>query len=86
MDTPNGHAIVTTQQCDDTIRAVHEARDFFPKRTKGDGARYLGSVPLIVCQIWAKECRSAIGTKEFRDYATKKLTSGDYSRFKAWLQ
>lgn len=83
-DYNGGHQIVSSQQCDDIITGVHETRDLRTKSHNKDLA-YLGSVPLLVCQIWAKECGAAIGTAEFKKYARMKLTTGDYSKFKAWM-
>lgn len=85
VDTDTGFNVVSTQMCDDIIDGVHMAHELVPKRTKADGARYLGSAPLLVCQIWAKECGYAPGTRGFAEYAHKQLTSGAYSKFKAWL-
>lgn len=84
VDTDNGHRIVTTQTCDDTIAAVHAAREIIPKKQK-NAPRYKGSVPLVVCQIWAKQCGAPIGSREFSEYAAKQLDGGEYAKFKAWL-
>lgn len=83
VDFQGGFHVVTEQKCDDTIAAVHSAKDYFKKNTKG--ARYLGSAPIIVAQIWAKECGFPPGTREFTEYAHKQLTNGEYSKFKAFL-
>lgn len=45
--------------------------------------RYLGSVDMITAQNWAKECGSAVGTKEFSAYAKKKLMNNEFAKFKA---
>jgi hypothetical protein len=47
----------------------------------GSGSKYLGSVPKIVCEIWAKNCGAPVGTREWIEYAAKQLKSGDYSKF-----
>jgi hypothetical protein len=52
------------------------------KRTKADGARYMGSVPAVQAYIWAKECGAAVGTREWADYAAAKMGSGDFKKFK----
>jgi hypothetical protein len=44
--------------------------------------RKVGSIPLIVAEQWAKECGAAIGTKEFAEYAKRKLMDGDFAKFR----
>ena len=58
------------------IRAVKEA----PNADKG--RRYVGSVPMLVAQQWAKECGAAIGTKEWGAYARKKLKDGEFAKLR----
>lgn len=85
-DFNGGFRIHTEQNCDDTIRAVHDASDLLPRRTAGDGARYMGSVPVVQAYIWAKECGAAVGTREWTEYAAKKLDNGTFSRLRANLK
>lgn len=85
VDTDNGFHIVRTQDCDDTIAAVHTYSTTSSKRSRKDGARYMGSAPLIVCEIWAKECGAPVGTREFSEYAHKKLTHGEYAKLKVHM-
>ena len=80
VDTPTGFQVVTEQLCDDTLNAVHLAGSMVKKQQKG--ARYMGSAPIIVAQIWAKQCGAQPGTREFAEYAHKQLTSGEYSKLK----
>lgn len=56
------------------IRAVQEQ----PNVDKG--RRYVGSVPILVAQRWARECGAAIGTKEWRAYANRKLKDGEFAK------
>jgi hypothetical protein len=44
--------------------------------------RKIGSIPLIVAETWAKECGAAVGTKEFAEYAKRKLMDGDFAKFR----
>jgi len=83
VDTADGFQVVTEQLCDDTIDAVHSAGSMFKRNTKG--ARYLGSAPILVAQIWAKQCGAQPGTREFTEFAHKQLTSGEYSKFKVQM-
>lgn len=71
---------MTSQRCDDTINAVHLAGSMVKRQQKG--ARYMGSAPLVVAEIWAKMCGAPPGTREFAEYAHKQLTSGEYSKLK----
>jgi len=84
-DFDGGFRIVEEQQCDDTIEAVKLAGENLPRKTRADGARYMGSAPLIVARIWAKMCGSAPGTREFAEFARKQLTSGEYAKLKVHL-
>ena len=72
--------VVKTQNCDNILAAIKEAPDVFRKNTGPNGARYAGSVPLLVAGQWARECGAAVGTKEFLAYARKKLMSGEYNK------
>jgi hypothetical protein len=85
VDTATGHIIVSTQNCDDTISGVHEAGNVMHKRRPNANSKYLGSVPLLVCQIWAKESGTRIGTREFTEYAHQKLKFGDYAKFRVFM-
>lgn len=73
VDFNGGFRIVTEQKCDETIKAVHEAVDYFPGRSKADGVRFAASVPVVQALIWAKECGAAVGTRPWILYAEKKL-------------
>lgn len=47
------------------------------------GLTYLGSIDPITAANWSRECGAAIGTREFAEYAKKKLMSGDFAHFRA---
>lgn len=49
---------------------------------KADGMQYLGSVPILVAQIWAKQCGAPIGSKEHTAYAKQQLYSGEWAKLK----
>lgn len=80
-DTSTGFQIKHVQKCDDTLRAVHDAAELIPKKTKADGVRYSASVPVVQALIWAKECGCAVGTREWVAYAEKKMR-GEFSKLK----
>jgi hypothetical protein len=42
----------------------------------------MGSVPAVQALIWAKECGAAVGTREWAEYASAKMSDGDFKRFK----
>jgi hypothetical protein len=85
-DFNGGFRIHTEQLCDDTLQAVHDAGDLIPKKTAADGARYMGSVPVVQALIWSKECGAAVGTREWAEYARKKMETGGFSKLKAALK
>ena len=88
MDTIKQHFVddngvfhlVSSQDGDATAQGVKEHAQRMAK-SKEDGVQYLGSLPLLACQVMAKESGTKIGTREFTDYATKKLKSGDWAAF-----
>lgn len=75
-------AFIKTQDVTEILRAAHEAKDMFKKDTGPVQGRYLGTVPVIIAQQWAKECGHAIGTKEWAKYAKTKLKDGEYSKLR----
>lgn len=78
-----GVRIHSTMDAQPTLDFVKSAADHFKK---GADQHYLGSVPILVAQVWAKECGHAIGTPGFKAYGAKKLKSGEYSLFRANLK
>lgn len=59
----------------------HEA-EVNPSMFGQAAVRKIGSIPLVVAETWSRECGAGIGTKEFAEYAKKKLMSGDFAAFK----
>lgn len=72
------------QRVDGIHDAIKAAVDAGMHKTKT--SHYLGSIPMVIASQWAKECGSGIGTKEFGEYAKKKLMSGDYSKLSTGLR
>jgi hypothetical protein len=70
--------IKKTQDAQPMFDAIRAAKDL----PKNPTMRYIGSIPLLVGQKWARECGAAIGTKEWRAYAHKKLKSGEFSKLR----
>jgi hypothetical protein len=81
VDTPDGFQIQYVQSCKDTLRAVHDAAELIPRKTKADGATFSASVNMVQALAWAKECGCPMGTREWIAYAKTKL-NGDFSKFK----
>ena len=59
----------------------HEAQEA-PSMLGQARVRKLGSIPFVIADQWSRECGAAIGSKEFAEYAKKKLMSGEFSAFK----
>ena len=68
---------------DPLLSAIPAYADMVNSQSARTGRRYAGSVDLLTAQNWAKECGAAIGTKEFRVYAKKKLNSPEFAKFRA---
>lgn len=88
MDPMTGELTVTrTALADpvfDAVRSMGDVQNDMPNFLKRKRMRtYLGSIDPITAAQWAKECKAAIGTKEFAAYAKKKLMSGEWSHFRA---
>lgn len=71
-----------TQDAERVTNAVHDMTE----HAKGKNRHYLGSVPIAVAGLWARECGSAIGTREFADYAKKKILDRNYNKFSTGLR
>lgn len=74
---------VYEQEVDDIVAGVKSASDVMKR---GKDQHYVGSVPLLVAQLWAKECGAPIGTREYSMYAAKRLKSSEYQSLQANLR
>lgn len=84
ISDPEHVRVVLRQECDGIIEGVKAIADV-SRRGKGTN-QYLGSVPVVVAEIWAKQCGAPLGSKEFAEYGKKMLLSGDWSKLKAHFQ
>lgn len=75
-------SVIKQQDVTEVLRAAHELPDLIRKDSGPAQGRYLGTVPVIIAEQWAKECDAAIGTKEWAAYAKKKLADGEYRRLR----
>lgn len=63
---------------DDNARLASEAPKMF-----GDAAwRYAGRIPAVIAEQWSMECGARIGTAEFAEYVQRKLSDGDFAKFR----
>jgi hypothetical protein len=70
--------IIKTQNVEPMFDAIRAAKEL----PKSPTMRYIGSIPMLLGQQWAKECGAAIGTKQWREYAHSKLHSGEFSKLR----
>lgn len=71
--------IVREQDVTEILRQTKYLQSESPKSTMGDKWRLAGRIPLVVAEQWSRECGAGIGTKEFGEYAKKKLKDSDYA-------
>lgn len=65
----------------DHVKFLSDLQADRAKRTDGD-KKYVGSLDPISAARLSKECGAGIGTKEFSEYATKRISS-DMTKFRA---
>ena len=70
--------INTVQDVEPILRRNHELSTVLPNHAGDYRWRYVGEIPLVICQQWQKECGAAMGSKEFTEYDKKKLKDPDY--------
>lgn len=61
---------------DDNQRVAQETQHH-----RGD-LRLAGRIPFVVAEQWARESGSRIGTKEFAEYAKKKMMDGEFAKLR----
>ena len=64
------------------VKLMSDAQVQTPTRDR-QGRLYLGSVDPITATNWAKECGHPLYSKEWKEYAKKKLMSNEFSKFRA---
>ena len=74
-----------SQETAGILESAKGARDIIRKDSGPVGSRYLGTVPLLIAQQWAKECGAAVGSKEWSKYAVKKLKDPDWAKLRVHL-
>lgn len=74
--------IVKRQNVQQILEAAKDAAEILRPNTGPAGGKYLGTVPVLVAQQWAKECGAAIGSREWAHYAKTKLKDGTWARLR----
>lgn len=73
---------VSYQETDPILRAIKATKEIIRPNTGPVQGKYLGSVPLIICEKWAKDCGAALYSKEWKAYARRQLMSGEWSKLR----
>ncbi len=81
---PDGKSfhIVKRQNVQAVLDAAKDAAETLRPNTGPVGSKYLGTVPVLIAQQWAKECGAAIGSREWAQYAKTKLKDGTWARLR----
>jgi hypothetical protein len=73
---------VKTQNVQAVLDAAKDAADTLKPNTGPVGGKYLGTVPVLIAQQWAKECGASVGSREWAKYAKTKLKDGTWARLR----
>ena len=73
---------VKRQNVQTIIEAAKDAAETLRPNTGPVGSKYLGTVPVLIAQQWAKECGAAVGSREWAKYAKTKLQDGTWARLR----
>lgn len=85
IDRETGQLHITrTVEVDAIFSALNDYRDILSRNAKNRAVngRLIGCIDPITAANWRKECGAGVGTKEFAQYAKKKLNDRDYSKFR----
>jgi len=76
--------IQKTIDIEPVMDAMKSYGDFIDRHTqRKEAQRIVGSLDPFTALAWAKECGAAVGTKEFAQFAMKRIKSdSDYRRFR----
>lgn len=77
LDGPEEMVIESIQDADDIIDFNAKAAEKFDKRKDW---WLIGSIPLTLCQQWARESATKVFTKEWQEYAKKQMNDPDYAK------
>jgi len=84
FDTSGVLHVQKTIDIEPILEAVKDYGDFIDRHTQRKQAqRIVGSLDPFTALSWSKECGAAIGTKEFAQFAMKRIKGDiDYRRFR----
>ncbi len=72
--------VARSQDVSGILKEIHDLKDHIPSMHGDAKARWVGSIPLVIAELWSKECGAAIGTHEYAGYIRKKLSDPDYKK------
>jgi hypothetical protein len=73
---------VKRQDVQGVLDAAKDAAEVLRPNTGPAGGKYLGTVPILIAQQWAKECGASVGSREWAKYAKDKLKDGTWARLR----
>lgn len=73
---------VKRQDVQGILDAAKDAAETLRPNTGPAGSKYLGTVPVLIAQQWAKECGASVGSREWAKYAKTKLKDGTWARLR----
>lgn len=71
--------IQKTQDVEQVLAAAQGARELIGRDSGPAGGRYIGTIPIVIAQHWAKECGAAVGTREWAQYSKIKLKDPNWA-------
>ena len=77
LDGTGKAVIESIQDCEPILEYNAQEAEFFDK--KSDYWK-VGTIPLSICFEWAKECGCKPFTKEWQEYAKKKMNDSNFSK------
>lgn len=73
---------VKSQDVQGVLDAAKDAAETLRPNTGPVGSKYLGTVPMLIAQQWAKTCGAAIGSKAWAAYAKSQLKDGTWAKLR----
>lgn len=85
VDDSGNVVINKTMDVEPILDGIAAFNGFLDKHAQRKASqRYLGALDPYTAQCWARECGAQVGTKEFAEFAIKRITTDiDYRKFKA---
>jgi len=81
MVVEEGRLIVNrSQDVEPILHHIKELRDSDLKDSPEMAMRYVGEIPIVLAELWARECGARLGSAEHMEYCSKKLADPDYKK------